>query len=365
VAVSLGAGGIGITHATTGSGSRAIYTPIEPCRLADLRPPPDQVGPRSAPLGPNETVTLDGWGSAGDCALPAGTAALAINVTALDATAPTFLTVFPAGTTQPLASNLNPWPGAPPTPNLVNVKLSDAGEFSVYNLDGNVNVIIDVVGVFDDHHHDDRYFTKAQVETIAAQATDDAVAALAPWRESLPVSEMFWFEGDHVGFTVVGGGSSGTDGLWLQESGYARFHGGFALPPTYTPGSNFRVDITWAAETTNSSCNFFLEVNSLRVARGGLPTIRPAVEFEEIGDIEESRFSFPDIELAAPPSPGVGKGFLLTNQATWFGVDGGGGDDVPLEPGDHVRFAINRDPEDPLDTCTDDFIITGMSATNG
>jgi len=42
--------------------------------------------------------------------------ALALNVTAIGATAPTFLTVWPGGT-RPTASSLNPVPGQPPTPN--------------------------------------------------------------------------------------------------------------------------------------------------------------------------------------------------------------------------------------------------------
>ncbi len=363
VAVAVGAGGLGIAQATTSSGERPIYTAIEPCRLVDVRSGAEQVGPRSAPLGPAETFTLDGWGSVGDCELPTGTSALALNVTALDATQPTFLTLFPAGGELPTASHLNPVPGQPPAPNAVNVSLNDAGEFSVYNFQGTVNVIVDVVGIYDDHNHDDRYYTKAQTDA----AIDADIAALvdgAQWRESLPVSDMFWYESPNVGFQVVGGGSSGTDGLWMNETGYARFHGGFALPPEYQPGSNFRIDITWAAETTNSNCNFYLELNSLGVARDGLRTMSPDSEFESAAPVAD--FSFPDIELAAPPSPGAGNGFLLTNQATWLGVSGVamvGTDEVMLQPGDHVRFAFNRDPADLKDTCADSMIITGMSAT--
>jgi len=152
VAVTLGAGGIGITHATTSSGEMPIYLPIEPCRLADTRPD-SQVGDRGTPLGAAETYTLDGQGSVGNCTLPSGTTALSLNVTALDATAPTFVSLFPAGASLPVASHLNPLPGQGPTPNAVNVDLNGSGEFSIYNLQGTVNVIIDVVGVYDDHEH--------------------------------------------------------------------------------------------------------------------------------------------------------------------------------------------------------------------
>lgn len=171
VAVTLGAGGIGITHATTSSGERPIFLPIEPCRLADTRPD-FQVGDRDTPLGADETYTLDGEGAVGDCNLPSGTAALSLNVTALDASAPTFISLFPAGATLPVASHLNPLPGQGPTPNAVNVDLSAGGEFSIYNLAGSVNVIIDVVGIFDDHHHDDRYYTEGEVDTELSGKAD-------------------------------------------------------------------------------------------------------------------------------------------------------------------------------------------------
>lgn len=176
VAVTLGAGGIGITHATTSSGEMPIYLPIEPCRLADTRPD-FQVGDRATPLGAEETYTLDGQGAIGNCNLPSGTAALSLNVTALDASAPTFVSLFPAGAALPVASHLNPLPGQGPTPNAVNVDLSAGGEFSVYNLAGTVNIIIDVVGIFDDHVHTgddivDESLTGADIDDNSVSSAD-------------------------------------------------------------------------------------------------------------------------------------------------------------------------------------------------
>jgi hypothetical protein len=165
VAITLGAGGIGLVQATTSSGERAIYKPINPCRLADTRTAPFTVGPRSAPLGPEESYTLAGWGAVGECNLPNNTTALALNVTALDQTAATFLTLYPTGSALPNASHLNPTPGEPPTPNAVNVDLNAAGQFNIFNKFGNVNVIVDVVGLYDDHTHDDRYYQKSETYT--------------------------------------------------------------------------------------------------------------------------------------------------------------------------------------------------------
>lgn len=177
VAVTLGGGGIGLVHATVSSGPRAIYQAINPCRLADTRPAPVNVGLRNTPIGANETLNLDGWGTHGDCSLPDDTAALELNVTALNATSPTFIQVFPADETRPeKGSNLNLLPGQPPAPNSVTATLADDGTFSIYNLAGTVDVIVDVVGYYEDHDHDDRYYTEQEVDELL----DDAIGTRAP-----------------------------------------------------------------------------------------------------------------------------------------------------------------------------------------
>jgi hypothetical protein len=164
VAVSLGAGGIGIGHATTDSGDGPVsaFFPIEPCRLAD-----------NQPIGADSSVTLDGWGATGACNLPTDTTGLVANVTAVNATQQTNLRFYAAGDAVPDTANLNPTPGAPPTPNSVNVPLDATnGQFQVYNRFGTVAVYIDVMGYYDDHTHDDRYYTKEEVDAgfVAAPA---------------------------------------------------------------------------------------------------------------------------------------------------------------------------------------------------
>ena len=155
IAVSFGAGGVGIGHATTDAGPMPIFRPLDaPCRLADTRPAPDTVGPRTSGIGPGETYDLDGWGTVGDCSLPTGTAALQLNVTAIGATRQTNVRFFPTGASLPTTANLNPSPGASPTPNAVTVGLAAGdGGFSVFNAFGTVAVVVDVIGVYHDHVH--------------------------------------------------------------------------------------------------------------------------------------------------------------------------------------------------------------------
>ena len=151
--------------ADVSSGDRPVLVPIESCRLVDTRPGDATVGPRSSPLGTADTMTVDTQQSDTDCtgAIPADALSLALNVTAIGATEQSFLTIW-AGGDRPDASSLNPSPGAPPTPNAVTVDLSIDSEFMVYNNAGNVNIIADVVGYYDNHNHDDRYYTQDQID---------------------------------------------------------------------------------------------------------------------------------------------------------------------------------------------------------
>jgi hypothetical protein len=81
------------------------------------------------------------------------------------------VTVWPEGTL-PVTSSLNQVPGPTPTPNAVTVKLAANGSFMAYNLDGTLDLIIDVTG----------YYTGSSLDELdtrvtAAQSAADAVAA--------------------------------------------------------------------------------------------------------------------------------------------------------------------------------------------
>ena len=87
-----------------------MFVPITPCRLFDTRPD-FQVGPRSSPLGPNDTFTVTGRGTSGQCNISSEAAGVVLNVTSVGATSPTFLTIYPTDAAErPNASNLNPSP---------------------------------------------------------------------------------------------------------------------------------------------------------------------------------------------------------------------------------------------------------------
>jgi hypothetical protein len=141
------------------SGDRSVLVPLTPARLLETRPGSHTIDGQFqgiGKLGAGDTLKLTVAGRGG---VPADATAVVLNVTALEPTTATFLTLWPSTAPLPLASNLNPTPGQPPTPNLVTVGLGDK-DVSIFNLAGDVDVVADVMGYYADHNHDDRYYTK-------------------------------------------------------------------------------------------------------------------------------------------------------------------------------------------------------------
>ena len=106
----------------------------------------DGTGGRLGALGAGDSWEFT---FAGQFGIPPGTVAIAINLTSVDATAPTFVTAWPTGQTRPFTANLNPVPGMA-VPNLVVVgRLGSGGALSLYNNSGSVHLVGDIVGYFD------------------------------------------------------------------------------------------------------------------------------------------------------------------------------------------------------------------------
>jgi hypothetical protein len=68
-----------------------------------------------------------------------------MNVTVTNTTLSSYLTVWPNLVTRPTASDLN-WVAGQTVPNLVIVQLGANGSIDLYNLQGNTDVVLDVVG---------------------------------------------------------------------------------------------------------------------------------------------------------------------------------------------------------------------------
>jgi hypothetical protein len=78
---------------------------------------------------------------------PAGVSAVVLNVTVTNTTAPSYLTVYPAGATKPLASSLN-WAAGKTIPGLVTVQVGTGGAITLFNGVGATDVVVDLEGYF-------------------------------------------------------------------------------------------------------------------------------------------------------------------------------------------------------------------------
>ena len=112
--------GTGVGSATLTELLPAPYFPVAPARICDTRAMGTPTPCASKTLAAGGTLKVQVTGNGG---VPAGATAVVANVTATGATAQSFLTAYPDGTTRPLASNLN-FSAGQTVPNLVTVPLS-------------------------------------------------------------------------------------------------------------------------------------------------------------------------------------------------------------------------------------------------
>ncbi len=144
----------GIYSSSTG----ALFDGVTPERIVDTRcgasPPPGFCSSENIPaanasltrLGPDATIQVQVGSSAG---FPVGASALVANLTAIAPTQPGYLTVFPAGSTQPVISDVNFSAHATAVPNMAVTELGSNSSLEIYNgSSGSVDVALDVTGFF-------------------------------------------------------------------------------------------------------------------------------------------------------------------------------------------------------------------------
>jgi hypothetical protein len=125
-----------VATGSPGTWVRVGFNPLNPVRILDTR--------TSSPIGPNSSINLAVGGHFG---VPTQASAIVVNATVTQGSAQSFLTIYPEGTTRPLASNLN-WVAGQTIPNLVTVKLGSGGGISIFNATGTVDVLLDLAGFY-------------------------------------------------------------------------------------------------------------------------------------------------------------------------------------------------------------------------
>ena len=130
---------------TLGVPNNASFYTVTPCRVADTRNPNGPYGGPALAGGATRTFTVGG-----QCQIPPTAKAISINVTVTGPTAIGFLTLFPGGTSAPLASTINFRAGQTRANNAI-VALGAGGTMAVADGQPSGNTthfILDVNGYF-------------------------------------------------------------------------------------------------------------------------------------------------------------------------------------------------------------------------
>ena len=119
------------------------YFSLTPCRVVDTRNSNGTNG------GPALATTPRSFQMRGNCGIPLTAQAVSINVTVTNATASSWLTVWPSGTAKPFVSTINFDQTTPALANGAIVGVSaNTDDLTVANAVGSVHVIVDVNGYF-------------------------------------------------------------------------------------------------------------------------------------------------------------------------------------------------------------------------
>lgn len=133
-------------YAASDGGAGSGFNAINASRILDTRIPQGSCpGTGCGAIGTDSVLKLQVAGQGG---VPAsGVAAVAVNLTVTNVTAPSYLTVWPSDQPRPAASSMTITPGQN-TAELVMAKVAADGTISIYNPNGRTDVIADVSGWF-------------------------------------------------------------------------------------------------------------------------------------------------------------------------------------------------------------------------
>jgi murein DD-endopeptidase MepM/ murein hydrolase activator NlpD len=135
-----GASQSGASNPVIPSAWTGLFRPLTPARLLDTR---TGNGAPAARLNGGQTINVQVVGRGG---VPAsGVAAVIVNATVTNASQLSYLTVYPSGIAQPVASNMN-FNAGQTLASLAVIGVGSGGNVSVFNAAGATDVILDVTG---------------------------------------------------------------------------------------------------------------------------------------------------------------------------------------------------------------------------
>ena len=138
-ALLIGSNAASANPVTANVGSVALtFHTVTPVRVLDTRA---GIGAPKAALKPDQALVVGIGG------IPEGATAVAVNLTAVNGTAGSFLTLYAKGAAQPVTSTVN-WTGRAAIANGAIVALSADHAITIRNHPGTVDVVVDLVGYY-------------------------------------------------------------------------------------------------------------------------------------------------------------------------------------------------------------------------
>jgi hypothetical protein len=204
---------VGYYRTGTGAGWTAY---VRPSRLVDTR---TGLGAPRQQVSQGRPVTFQIPG------LPTGTRAVTFNLTVLNATMPTYLTAYRAGTARPAVSSINV-DDRNPVSNLVTIPADSAGRVTVSIARGSSDLIIDAAGYFADGRG-------ARFVAIAPRRVLDTRVGWGIDRGSLPARRAVTFGISNTTYTVLGAALS-SSGISTANGWVSLYRSGQTPPPIAT-----------------------------------------------------------------------------------------------------------------------------------
>ncbi len=213
-------------YAAPGQTTGSRLQVLQPARILDTR------SAGGAPIGNDATIDVQVAGVPGSGIPAAGVSAVVMNLTQAGNDRGGWMTVHPTGEVRQYTSSINFLPGDI-DPNMVVAKVGAGGKVSIYNLQGNAHVVLDVLGYYTEAGGSGGRFVAIQPERVVDTRFDVGGFARTPIGPGQSIAPAV---AGVPGSAVPPVGREGTTGVVANVTVAATTEGGYlTVHPTGEP----------------------------------------------------------------------------------------------------------------------------------